>query len=58
MRKLHEIWKAQKGKRIRWYVQFDNGVLAFKTRKNAQLWVDVAEGTRDHLGNAIIKGET
>ncbi len=47
---LHEIWKVIPGL---WRVQCPNGIMTFKTKKAAKLWVDVAEGVRDHLGNPI-----
>jgi hypothetical protein len=49
MRQIHEIWKDGR----HWKVQCPNGIMTFKTKKGAQLHIDVAEGIRDHLGNEI-----
>ena len=44
-RPLHSIWKAQEGSKVVWKVQAPKGILTFKTKKQAVLWVNKMEFT-------------
>ena len=44
-RQIHEIWKVQEGSKTLWKVQAPKGILTFKTKKQATLWVEKMEYT-------------
>ena len=44
-RQVHELWKAQEGSKVVWKVQAPKGILTFRTKKAAQLWINKMEFT-------------
>lgn len=39
-RELYELWKVQEGSKIVWKVQCPKGRLTFKTKRDAELFVE------------------
>lgn len=39
-RKLHDIWKVKEGSKTIWKVQAEKGILTFKSKRDAEKWVN------------------
>ena len=48
---LYSVWRVTEGCKVRWYVQFPKGVLAFKTRKEAQHIAESNKEIKEALSN-------
>lgn len=42
MKKVHEIWKVKEGSKNVWKVQCPKGILSFKTKRQAEAWVNAS----------------
>lgn len=40
MKKPGEYWKTKEGSKTIWKVQFDKGIMSFKTKKEAIKWAN------------------
>ena len=43
MRKLNEVWKVKEGSKVVWKLQAPNGILTFKTKKQAIAWQNASK---------------
>ena len=47
MKKLNEIWKVKEGSKVLWKLQAPNGILTFKTKKQAIAWQNASKQKGD-----------
>ena len=43
MRKINEVWKGKEGSKVVWKLQAPNGILTFKTKKQAIAWQNASK---------------